>query len=296
MSRQTHLIVGPGALGRLLAVSLADQVPVALLGRRQPPSTLTLTSPEGERRVRNILGLVAEDLPPELASVIHIATKAHAAESAFSAIADRVAPDTPLVLWQNGYGVQETLTHRWSGPVLCATTTEGAYIQGDDEVVHAGHGHTALGQLKGQHGELVARLADTLTDAGLPTTPVDDIRLRLWHKLAINAAINPLVARFRIRNGQLRDRPFRPMVEAVIVEVAVIMAAERIPEPPDGWHDLVWKVIEGTANNRASMLQDVLAGRPTEHDAILGPLLRAANRHGLPCPTLQGLYDALNAR
>ncbi|EPC03941.1 hypothetical protein L861_01175 [Litchfieldella anticariensis FP35 = DSM 16096] len=296
MSCQTHIIVGPGALGRLLAVSLADQVAVTLLGRRPPPSTLTLTTPEGEQRTRHITALTANDLAPKLASVVHVTTKAYAVESAFSAIADRLALETPLIMWQNGYGVQETLTQRWSGPVLCATTTEGAYIHGDDNVVHAGHGNTALGHLESRHGDLAALLASTLSAAGLPTTPVDDIRIRLWHKLAINAAINPLVARFRIRNGQLRDRPFRPMVETVITEVATIMAAERIPKPSEGWHGLVWSVIEGTANNRASMLQDVLAGRPTEHDAILGPLLSTATRHALPCPTLQALYDVLNVR
>lgn len=297
MTDEMHLVVGPGALGRLIGCYLSERAKVTLLGRRTPPIALSLTTPEGEARLYRLRGLTAETLPAQWLSespaVVHITTKAYAAESALNAIAECLPHDTPVVLWQNGYGVQETLTGSWTGPVLCATTTEGAYTEGEAGIVHAGHGHTALGHLDGRHKELATELAGLLTAAGLPSIAVDDIRVRLWRKLAVNAAVNPLVARFRIRNGQLRDRPFRPMVEAVIEEVATIMAAECIPTPPEGWSELVWKVIDATANNRASMLQDVLAGRPVEREAILGPLLQAANRHGLACPTLVALDRTL---
>lgn len=283
------LILGPGALGRLLAARLTGRVPIALIGRRASERVLSLTTPEGETLTRELPRLTAEHAPAHPALLL-VTTKAHATEAALDELAAHIPDTTPLVLWQNGYRVQEPLTRRWPGAVLCATTTEGAYTQGDDAVMHAGHGHTFLGHLDGKHGELAEHIARTLTDAGLSADACTDIRRRLWHKLAVNAAINPLVARFRIRNGQLRDWPFRPMVDAIIAEVAAIMAAEKIEAPPDGWAALVWRVVEGTAGNRASMLQDVLAGRPTERDAILGPLLDAAARHRLDVPALATLY------
>ncbi|MDR5866305.1 ketopantoate reductase family protein [Halomonas koreensis] len=292
------LILGPGALGRLLALRLAAARPVALIGRRPLPGRQTLTTPEGERRQATLRCWTPTSLPAATAreaTTLHLTTKAYAAEAALAAVADRLRPDTPLVLWQNGYATQPRLTERWPGPVLCATTTEGAYLDGDHGVVHAGHGRTLIGDLDGRHGSLAERLADRLTAAGLPATPVADIRVRLWHKLAVNAAINPLVARFGIRNGQLRDRPFRPMVEDIVAEVAAVMAAEGIPPPEDGWAALVWSVVSATANNRASMLQDVRAGRPTEHDAILGPLIAAGRRHGLATPALAALYRRLES-
>lgn len=283
------LILGPGALGRLLATRLSGYVPLVLIGRHASERPLSLTTPEGESLTRNVTRIAVNQAPARPA-VIHLATKAHAAETALDELAAYIDPETPLVLWQNGYRVQEPLTRRWPGPVLCASTTEGAYTQGDDGVVHAGHGHTFIGHLDGLHSDLAKHIADLLTTAGLSAEPCADIHQRLWHKLAVNAAINPLVARFRIRNGQLRDRPFRPRVETIVTEIAAIMAAENVATPADGWAALVWKVIEGTANNRASMLQDVLANRPTEHDAILGPLLDAATRHGLDVPVLAALY------
>ena len=58
-----------------------------------------------------------------------------------------------------------------------------------------------------------------------------------------------------------------------------------------GWH--WWQVIENTANNKASMLQDIEAKRPTERGAILGPLIESADRHGLACNTLQALNNEI---
>ncbi len=292
-----HLIVGPGALGRLVGLSLAKDGRVTLVGRRPLPVAQTLITPEGEALTLSVPTLTLDRLPSLTDDIVHLATKAYAADAAHAAIAPRLAPATPLVLWQNGFDCQPRLSEYHDGPVLCATTTEGAWLAGDDRVVHAGHGVTFLGDLGNHHLPLARSLATALTAAGLTTAAVPDIRIRLWRKLAVNAAINPLVARFRIRNGQLRDRPFRPMVEAVIEEVAAIMAAEGIA-PPDGagaagWRVLVWQVVAGTANNRASMLQDVLAGRPTEREAILGPLLAAARRHGIEAPRLAGLDAAL---
>jgi 2-dehydropantoate 2-reductase len=290
-----HLIVGPGALGRLLALYLAETEPVVLAGRRRLPAEQRLITPDGGQRVQRLRLATTQRLPPLAPAFLHLTTKAYAAEAAYASVAPQLPPDTPLVLWQNGYAVQPALTRRHPGPVLCATTTEGAWLTGDDAVVHAGRGLTWIGDLDHRHPALAQALVAALARAGLEAGAVSDIRVRLWHKLAVNAAINPLVARFRIRNGQLRDRPFRPLVDAVIDEVAAIMAAEAVPAPEAGWHELVWRVVAGTADNRASMLQDVLAGRPTEREAILGPLLDAARRHGLSAPRLAELDRTLAA-
>ncbi|MEA3250448.1 MAG: 2-dehydropantoate 2-reductase [Pseudomonadota bacterium] len=283
------LILGAGSLGRLLACRLASHVELALLGRQASREPLLLTDPEGVQSALGIARLRIDQAPPTPA-MVHITTKSHAVEPALRELARHIAPDTPLVLWQNGFQVQPSVTRRWPGPVLCATTSEGAYADGRDDVVHAGHGHTFIGHLDGEHPGLAAQVAGVLARAGLASAACDDIHRRLWHKLAVNAAINPLVARHRIANGRLREPAFRPRVDAVIAEVATIMAAEGVAPPESGWATMVWRVIESTAGNRASMLQDVLAGRPTEREAILAPLLDAATRHGLAVPVLTELY------
>ena len=295
----THWIIGPGAIGRLLGHSLATFAATTLISRRALPEQQILTTPEGEQREQLLTILTAAQLasePHEPPSFMHITTKAMAADAVLESLAGIIPPSTPLVLWQNGFLAQPSMTQTWTGPVLCATTTEGAYLTSDDGVVHAGRGHTFVGDLNNQHGELADELARTLIQAGLAATAVDDIRQRLWQKLAVNAAINPLVALHGVRNGELRGAAYFDRVVAVVKEVAAIMFAEGIQPPNNGqgeeaWLALVWQVVKNTANNKASMLQDVEAKRPTERGAILGPLIESAQRHGLSCEVLQALDE-----
>ncbi|WGI27348.1 2-dehydropantoate 2-reductase [Halomonas alkaliantarctica] len=297
----SHWILGPGAIGRLLAHSLSPLAATTLIGRRALPERQALTTPEGELRAQFLNILTVAQLASEThepPAFLHITTKAMAAEAALEGIANAIPSSTPLVLWQNGFLAQPRITQTWPGPVLCATTTDGAYLSGDDSVVHAGRGHTFVGDLNNQHDELAEALAQTLTQAGLAATQVADIRQRLWQKLAVNAAINPLVALHGVRNGELRGEAYAGRVIAVVKEVAAIMLAEGITPPNIGqgeeaWLALVWQVVENTANNKASMLQDVEARRPTERGAILGPLIESAQRHGLACEELRGLDDEL---
>lgn len=307
------LIVGPGAIGRLLACRLsAAGQSVRLLGRRPLPRQQSLTDPHGQHQ--RLLLTVSTD-PGEACQGVErvmLTTKSYATQDAFAAVAGHLAPQTPVILWQNGLRVQRPITEAWTGPVLCASTTEGAYLEDDHGVVHAGHGQTVIGHLDGTANpsgtELAEALAAQLRHAGLDAGAVADISVRLWHKLAVNAAINPLVARHRVRNGELAQAPYRDEVNTVIDEIRLILAALDIPPPAtalDGsypqqhghsaWHARVWQVIAHTAANRASMLQDIEAGRPTEHDAILGPLLDAASGANLPCPQLTAYWHFLNA-
>ena len=46
----------------------------------------------------------------------------------------------------------------------------------------------------------------------------------------------------------------------------------------------------------SSMRRDVAAGREPELDAIAGAVLRAAGRHGLPCPTIAALAGRVAER
>lgn len=297
----SHWILGPGAIGRLLAHSLSPFTDTTLIGRRALPEQQHLTTPEGEERTQRLASVTVAELtsqPLPAPGFVHITTKAMAAEAALGSIADMVAPTTPLVLWQNGFFSQPRITQTWPGPVLCATTTQGAYLTGDDGVVHAGRGPTFIGDLDNQHAGLAEALAALLSETNFTATAVGDIRQRLWQKLAVNAAINPLVALNGARNGELRGDAYAGRVAAVVKEVAAILNQENIAplnggEGKNAWLALVWQVVENTANNKASMLQDVEAKRPTERGAILGPLVDSAERHGLPCGVLKELNSEL---
>jgi 2-dehydropantoate 2-reductase len=56
---------------------------------------------------------------------------------------------------------------------------------------------------------------------------------------------------------------------------------------------LITAVAAATRENQSSMFADISAGRETEVDAILGPLLCEADRHGLSVPRLQYWYQSV---
>ncbi|WP_110691876.1 ketopantoate reductase family protein [Salinicola halophyticus] len=309
------LIVGAGALGQLFAASLAAFRPVILLGRNPARPPIRLRKVDGtdveitleRERLKDWIAKRGEYSAPAL---VVLATKSHDTRAALDALTPSLAPTTPLLLLQNGFQVQPRISEHWTGPVLCASTTEAAYRpmpepgpepEGDShsdfhlsrpDVVHAAAGETWIGDLAGRHAALATVVADDLSQAGIAATACADIRQRLWQKLAINAVINPLTASHGVRNGELARAEFRPRIEALISEIDRIMRAEGIKPPAAGWQALIDGVIEATATNRSSMLQDVLAGRPTERDAILWPLIDAGLRHELATPALTELYRA----
>jgi 2-dehydropantoate 2-reductase len=55
-------------------------------------------------------------------------------------------------------------------------------------------------------------------------------------------------------------------------------------------------VIAGTANNRSSMLQDVMNARQTEIDYITGFLLQEAARLGIDAPLNRALLEKIKTR
>ena len=56
------------------------------------------------------------------------------------------------------------------------------------------------------------------------------------------------------------------------------------------------KYVVGTAGGKASMLQDIEAGRRTEIDTISGAAVRLSDKHGLPAPLNRAMFALVKGR
>lgn len=83
---------------------------------------------------------------------------------------------------------------------------------------------------------------------------------------------------------------------SLCAEVAAVVEREGLHTSADDLRCYVEQVIESTAENISSMLQDVRALRHTEIDYITGYLLKRARAHGIAVPENARLYDWLNVR
>jgi len=169
----------------------------------------------------------------------------------------------------------------------------------------------ALGQgrfHKGVAGDLVAQdlpatraLAERIGAGPARLRLAGDMTGIAWGKLLINLnnAVNALSGRTLLE--QLRQRDYRRVVAASIVEALDILKAAGIepaqigPVPPKLlphviaspdllFNNLFLKVQRIDAKARSSMADDIAAGRPTEVDWLNGEVVRLADKVGRKAP------------
>ena len=292
----TWHILGAGSLGGLWAARLARAgLPVRLILRDQArlahyraAGGLTLVE-DGQASLHPI----PAEIPASEAPIrrLLLACKAYDAEAAVAGLAPRLLPGAEIILLQNGLGSQDAVAARLPrAHCVFASSTEGAFRESDWRVLFAGRGHTWLG-VPGER-----RAPDWLEDlqaAGIPHDWSGDILQKLWRKLALNCAINPLTVLHDCRNGGLRDYP--QQVAALCDELARLLQTCGQAGAATDLHRDVLRVIDGTAANFSSMHQDVARGRRTEIGFLLGHALREAQRRQLDLPHLQQLLQQLRA-
>lgn len=287
-------ILGAGALGSLWATRLARAgLPVRLILRSA--QRLDEYQRAGGLGLRENGKLERFDIPAELPDApttirrLLIACKAYDAEAAVSRVAARLAPGAELLLLQNGLGSQQAIAERWpQARCIFVSSTEGAYRETDFQVLFAGRGQNWLGD---PHGGAAPAWLSELDLAGIAQTWSTEILSRLWRKLALNCAINPLTVLHDCRNGELLQHP-APLA-ALSEELGRLLVASGQPAAANDLENEVLRVIEATAANYSSMHQDVRLGRRTEIAYLLGHACATAETLGLPTPKLHALHQRL---
>ncbi len=300
MSSTWH-ILGAGSLGSLWACRLARAGKAVRLILRNDQRLRAYRHAGGltliEQEQAALFAIPADT--PESAGPVHrllVACKAYDAAPAITRLLPRLAADAHIILLQNGLGSQEEVAEQVPrARCIAASSTEGAFREADWRVRFAGHGFNWLGD---PTNPALPDWFEDLANAGIPAQWTVDILTRLWRKLAINCAINPLTVLHDCHNGGLLGH--LDQVEALCVELAQLLQRCGQPAAASELGEDVQRVILATAANYSSMYQDVRAGRRTEVHYLLGHACRAAERHGLVLPALEHLHrqlvDNLRAR
>ncbi|MCI0915601.1 putative 2-dehydropantoate 2-reductase [Pseudomonas stutzeri] len=295
MGRTWH-ILGAGSLGGLWAARLYRAgIPVRIILRNQPrlddyqdAGGLTLV----ENGATSLHPAPAElpDAAPPIARLL-VACKAYDVEAAIADVAPRLIEGAEILLLQNGLGSQQSVAARWpESRCIFVSSTEGAYRQPGFRVVHAGQGLNWLGTPG--HGSPPPWLAD-LDSTGIPYAWTDAIMSKLWRKLAINCAINPLSVLHDCRNGALLAH--RAELHQICDELGALLHSCDQGAAAEGLENEVLRVIEATADNYSSMHQDVSSGRRTEVGFLLGQACRTARSQSIEVPRLWALLEQLQA-
>jgi 2-dehydropantoate 2-reductase len=289
-------VLGPGGVGGFVAAALTRaHARVVVVARESTAATI------GERGVR-IESVTLGDFVahPGVASrlgepvdVLVVATKA----AGLGAALERVEAMPRLVLpLLNGLDHIPVLRERFGeGAVVAGTIRVEADRPEPGVVVHTSR---FLRVDMASHDQAMRapmeRLADLLSEAGVPTRVGDSEPQVMWSKLVRLNALACTTSAFDKLLGEIRSTPeLRAQLAGAIEEGCAVARAEGAAIPAG---DPLGELTAAHATLGSSMQRDIAAGRPPELDAIPGSVLRAAARHGIECPTIERLVAAIAAR
>lgn len=295
-------IVGPGALGCLLATALCrtereiwvldhDSRRAALLQH----SGLTL---ERAGRLDHFPVQVTADaklIGP--VSLVLLCVKSPALRRTLPTLLPLLTKKSLLLAWQNGIGHLPVLSGaKLPCTVVLAVTSLGANLVGPGRVRFGGKGATSLGFLGAASQDAKSALqevAELFRMAGLEARVETNILAQVWNKLLVNVGINALTAIHDCENGELlRNVETLAVLRAAVLEAASVAQAKGIAIDPDPV-ERTMAVCQATSTNISSMLQDVRGKRKTEIEGINGAVLEEATRLGISVPVNAALFASI---
>jgi 2-dehydropantoate 2-reductase len=219
-------------------------------------------------------------------------TKAHQSRVALAAVTQAIQPNTPTLTLQNGLGNVETIAE-WVAyeQIIAGTTTFPAVLEGPGKIVSPGLGKTRIMTASGQRTPFLEQLAATLDQAGLHCEVDENVEATIWEKVAFNAALNALTTIARSPVKVIADSEHgRELARKIVEEVVSVARAKGIPVSGDAVHASVEMALRDHREHKPSMLQDLLAGRRTEIDAINGAVVQQAAQLALAVPVTETLW------
>ncbi len=208
-----------------------------------------------------------------------------------------VGPETMVITTQNGvdspqkYGEILGMQH-----VLGATVKLFTMLTEPGHIVHAGGPGTFV---FGEFGQTTSARAERLLAVfqrcqGVAPAVSPDIVAELWSKEILIGGFAGVGCVTRAPIGISRALPeTRALVENIMREIYEVAVARGVNLPTDTVQKCMEYADAQNPANTSSTQRDVIAGRPSEWDSIIGAVLRMGREAGLSLPTLSTVYAAV---
>jgi 2-dehydropantoate 2-reductase len=287
-----HAVLGAGGVGGLIGACLArsgDSVTLVVRAESvaKYPKQLQLESAFGNFAVPM---QVVSEVPS--VDVLWIAVKATELEAALVAIKhpQQVRAMVPLLngidhidLLRAKYGVERIV------PATIAVETERV---SPGHIVHRSPFARLNVSSAGQ--AMLAGTLGKLQRMGFECRFIENEATLMWGKLVFLAPFALATTAANQTIGEIFSNPhWRALGEACLREACMVAIAEGATVDADKVLSAM-SAMPGTM--RSSMMKDVAAHKTPELDAIAGPILRGAGRHGISVPATKELVAAVEQR
>jgi len=292
-------IVGCGAVGSLFAAHLAKAGEAEVWAYdvwREHTAAIRTSGLRLSGAAECTARLHATSDPTELPLCDYgiVATKAIHTQNAITQTAHAFRENSAVCSVQNGVGNEEILAEHVKC-VIRGTTFPAGHAIAPGHVGYDIKGDTWIGPFEPTHTpmERVRELAALLTRSGMNTIALKDARGAQWTKLIFNASTNPVGALTLLHHGAAtRFSPTGMLFEDLIAEGEAVAKALGIELHGDP-REMVKKGANAPGKHRASMLQDVLAKRPTEVDFMNGAIVKWSEQANVPTPLNRAMWELI---
>ena len=214
-------------------------------------------------------------------------TKAFQSQDAMASIAHAIDENTHVLSMQNGLGNAEAIEEQvpinnvWVGVSMMTIDKIKPGV-----VAGKGTGISYFGNACGRDDQPMAKkIANAFAPTGIALEHVNNVHERIWEKVAFNAGMNALSALSHGRPATIGQSPgARALAENVAKEVSQVAKSQKIDIDIKNVLSMIELSCTQHGDHIPSMLQDLLAKRKTEVDALNGAVVNAANKAGMAAP------------
>ncbi len=270
------IVYGAGALGSLFAALLSKKHDVLVVGREKHIKAI-------EKKGLVVEGLTNGIFHPKTRwdgskyELIILTTKAYDTKKAVEEAVERFGK-LPFLSLQNGLNNEEEIASIVGKEnVIGGITNHGVTFIDYGKIRHAGYGETIIGEMDGKMGNRIRKIARAFNEVGIKTRISERIKEEIWRKAIINSAINPLTTIFKCKNGAIMK--YKSLIREICDEGSKIARKEGYVI--NDAFEKTMEIIEKTADNYSSMLQDVMNGKRTEIEEINGAIASVGKKHGI---------------
>ncbi len=224
------------------------------------------------------------------ADLIIIATKFNGLSSAISYIKNCIGEKTHVISLINGVSSEEKISEIYPKlKVLKSYFIGHSAVRNGNDITQDG-----VGTIVVEHNDYIENMFKVLNiDYDVPK----DIDYSMWLKYTFNIFSNQVSAILNLTFGELKkNKEFISFTKKIIAEVRQIAEKKGVKNLENLEQDSIALLDKMCDEGKTSMLQDILAKRPTEVDMFAGEIIRMGKLYGIQTPYNQILYDLIKIK
>ncbi len=290
--------MGAGAVGGYFGARLAasgNEVSFIARGKHleaMRADGLKVESIQGDLHIRSRFTSEPKEIGP--VDLILFCVKSYSTEGAVKELAPLMGKETVILSLQNGVDNPDRIAGVWGkSRTLAGVVYIAAQLPGPGTIKHSAGGRIVFGELDGGAGEKTKKIHQLFAAAQLPCAISTEIRKIMWAKLVWNAPFCAIACLTRATAQEIvESESLKKLAIDCMEEVREAGRCQGVELEPSAIEEAL-KLSRNLGDFKPSMLQDLEAGKPLEHEAFNGVILNLLRWAGKEAPINQTFYAAL---